>query len=203
MSAIFQTIVSYILIYRYAALFVVSFLSSLGIPLPAAASAVAAAAFGSQGYLNIFWLVVFGALGNIVGDLTMYWLMRRYGKKLLLFLHLRKLAESPLLRNVEKTVETYKATVLISSRFQDQTTTIVNIISGLAKMDFKRFVLLVSIGDFLQITFYIAVGFVFADDWQSVYSAVGKFGWIIALVLAIIIITLSTKTIKKWGQGKP
>ena len=70
-------------------------------------------------------------------------------------------------------------------------------------MNFKRFVLLISIGDFLQITFYIAIGYIFADDWQSVYSAVGKFGWIIALVLAIIIITLSTKTIKKWGQGKP
>ncbi len=197
MSAVLQAIVSYILVYRYLALFVVSFLSSLGIPLPAAASAVAASAFASQGYLSLFWLVLFGALGNILGDLTMYWLMRRYGIKLLLRLHLRKLAESPLSQNVEATVEKYKASVLISSRFQDQATTLVNIISGLGKMDLKRFAVYVSIGDFAQIIFYVAVGFLFADDWQSVYGAVGKFGWIVALVLAIAVITISTQTIKK------
>jgi membrane protein DedA with SNARE-associated domain len=197
MSAVLQAIVSYILIYRYAALFVVSFLSSLGVPLPAAASAVAAAAFASQGYLNVFWLVVVGALGNIVGDLTMYWLMRRYGKRFLLWVGLRRLAESPALRNVEGTVETYKTWVVIASRFQDQATTIVNIISGLGKMDIKRFALLVSVGDVLQITFYIAIGSVFADNWQSVYSAVGKLGWIIALVLAIAVTALSTRAIKR------
>jgi membrane protein DedA with SNARE-associated domain len=202
MSSLFQTTISYILIYRYAAIFVISFLSSLGIPLPAAASTVAAAAFASQGYLNLLLLVFFGAIGNIAGDLTMYWLMRRYGKKLLLWLRLRKLAESPLLRNVEKTVETYKATVIMASRFQDQATTLVNIISGLGKMDIKRFALFASIGDILQIVFYVAIGFVFADNWQSVYSAVGKFGWIIALVLAIAITIISTQTIKKVLKNK-
>ncbi len=202
MNSLFQTIVSYILIYRYVTIFVISFLSSLGVPLPAAASTVAAAAFASQGYLNLLLLVFFGAIGNIAGDLTMYWLMRRYGKKLLLWLHLRKLAESPLLRNVEETVETYKAAVIMASRFQDQATTLVNIISGLGKMDIKRFALFASIGDILQIVFYVAIGFVFADNWQSVYSAVGKFGWIIALVLAIAITIISTQTIKKVLKNK-
>jgi membrane protein DedA with SNARE-associated domain len=115
---------------------------------------------------------------------------------------LRKLAESPLLRNVEKTVETYKATVIMASRFQDQATTLVNIISGLGKMDIKSFALFASIGDILQIVFYVAIGFVFADNWQSVYSAVGKFGWIIALVLAIAITIISTQTIKKVLKNK-
>lgn len=202
MNSLFQTIVSYILIYRYVAIFVISFLSSLGVPLPAAASTVAAAAFASQGYLNLLLLVFFGAIGNIAGDLTMYWLMRRYGKKLLLWLRLRKLVESPLLSNVEQTVETYKATVIMASRFQDQATTLVNIISGLGKMDIKRFALFASIGDILQIVFYVAIGFVFADNWQSVYSAVGKFGWIIALVLAIAITIISTQTIKKVLKNK-
>jgi membrane protein DedA with SNARE-associated domain len=198
MSAILQHIVSFILVYRYIALFFISFASSLGIPVPAAASAVAAAAFASQGYLNIAELILFGGLGNILGDLTMYWLMRLYGKRVLLWLGLRKLANSPLLMDVESTVEKYKAFVIIASRFQDQATTLVNIISGLGRMSIKRFFLLTSIGDFLQITFYVLLGFVFADNWQEIYGALGKLGWIVALVVALVVVVFSTGAIKKF-----
>ena len=197
MSALFQAIVSYILVYRYVALFSVSFLSSLGVPLPAAASAVAAAAFASQGYMNVFLLVFFGAVGNIAGDITMYWLMRLYGKKVLVWFGLRKLVDSAALRNVESTVETYKASLVIASRFQDQATTIVNIIAGLGRMDFKRFALLVVVGGILQMVFYVSIGLVFADNWQSVYDAVGNLGWIIALVTAVVVVYLSTHVIKR------
>jgi membrane protein DedA with SNARE-associated domain len=198
MSAILQHIISFILVYRYIALFFISFASSLGVPVPAAASAVAAAAFASQGYLNIAELILFGGLGNILGDLTMYWLMRLYGKRVLLWLGLRKLANSPLLMDVESTVEKYKAFVIIASRFQDQATTIVNIISGLGRMNVKRFFLLTSIGDILQITFYVLLGFVFADNWQEIYGALGKLGWIIALVVALVVVVFSTRVIKKF-----
>jgi membrane protein DedA with SNARE-associated domain len=197
MNSVFQQILSLILIYRYAALFVISFFSSLGIPLPAAASTAAAAAFASQGYFNLLPLVAVGAAGNIIGDLTMYWLMRLYGRKVLVFFRLRKLAESQLLRNAEKTVEAYKAPVIIASRFQDQATTLVNIISGLGKMNIKRFASFIIIGDILQIIFYISIGFVFADNWQSVYSLAGGFGWIIVLVLVIVVMIFSNKRIKK------
>jgi membrane protein DedA with SNARE-associated domain len=198
MSAILQHIASFILVYRYIALFFISFASSLGIPVPAAASAVAAAAFASQGYLNIAELILFGGLGNILGDLTMYWLMRLYGKRVLLWLGLRKLANSPLLTDVESTVEKYKAFVIIASRFQDQATTLVNIISGLGRMSIKRFFLLTSIGDFLQITFYVLLGFIFADNWQEIYGALGKLGWIVALVVVLVIVVFSTGAIKKF-----
>lgn len=197
MSGILQHIASLILIYRYPALFIVSFLSSLGVPVPAAASAVAAAAFASQGYLSISLLIFFGAAGNIIGDLTMYWLMRRYGKRVLYWLHLKRLADSHLLSNVEGTVDTYKAPIIIASRFQDQATTLVNIISGLGRMNLKRFAIFVSIGDFLQIAFYIGLGVVFSDNWQAIYDTLSKFSWIIGLVVAIVVVVISTKGIQK------
>jgi membrane protein DedA with SNARE-associated domain len=100
--------------------------------------------------------------------------------------------------DVESTVEKYKAFVIIASRFQDQATTIVNIISGLGRMNIKRFFILTSIGDFLQITFYVLLGFIFADNWQEIYGALGKLGWIVALVVVLVIVVFSTGTIKKF-----
>lgn len=196
MSSLFQQLLSWILIYRYEAVFVISFLSSLGVPLPAGGSIVAGSAFAYQGYLNIYWLLFVGTSGNIIGDLTMYWLMRRFGKKILRKVGLKKFADSPLLQNVENTVDTYSALVIIASRFQDQATTLVNIISGLGKMRVKRFLLYISIGDILQILFFASIGYLFADNWQAVYSATGQFSWVIALLLALIVSYLSSRAIK-------
>jgi membrane protein DedA with SNARE-associated domain len=197
MSSILQHIISFVLVYRYVGLFVISFLSSLGIPVPAAITAIAAAAFASQGYLNIIILIVIGALGNILGDLTMYWLVRLYGKRVLYWLGLRKIAESVALKDVESTVNRYSAFVIIASRFQDQATTIVNIISGLGRMKIKRFAWLISIGDVIQITFYVLLGYLFADNWQAIYGAVGKLSWIIALIVALVVVIFATQLMKK------
>jgi membrane protein DedA with SNARE-associated domain len=197
MALLFQSFLGPLLVYRYAALFVITFLGSLGFPVPAAPSTIAASAFAGQGYFNLFWVMVSGSLGNIGGDVTMYWLVRRYGKKVLQWFRLKSLAESPALLNVEATVETYKAPVIIISRFQVQATALVNVIAGLGRMDFKRFFWLVVGGEILQMAFYVAIGYVFADSWQALYDAVGKFGWIIALALAVVITMASTKIIEK------
>ncbi len=197
MSTTLQHILSFILVYRYTALFIVSFLSSLGIPLPAAASAVAAAAFASQGYLNFFWLIVVGAAGNILGDIAMYWLMRRYGKKLLVRVGLRRLAESRILQDVEHTVTTYEAPLLIASRFQDQATLFVNIISGLGRLDFKRFALFASIGDILQIVLYVSIGTVFSNNWQDVYNVVGRFSWVLAIAIVTVVVVVTVRAFRE------
>jgi membrane-associated protein len=190
-------ILSYLLVYRYPALFLITFAGSLGFPVPAGPTTIAAAAFAAQGYLSLFWVMVVGSLGNILGDITMYWLVRKFGKKVLLFLRLRKLAESPLLNDAEKTANTYKAPIIIFSRFQVQATAVVNIIAGLGRMNFRRFAILVIIGEVLQMAFYVTIGYLFSGTWQTIYGAAGKFAWIIALALAIILTVGSAKIIQK------
>lgn len=197
MSLIFQNILGWLLLYKYATLFAVSFLSSLGVPLPAAASTVAAAAFASQGYLNLGVVLLVGVFGNIAGDFTAYGLVRKYGKPVLYWFHLGKVVESKVLKNVENVENTYKATVLMASRFQDQATTLVNIIAGLGNINFKHFALYVIIGDVLQLLFYSGVGYFFSGSWQSLYGAIGVFGWLIILAVIVVMVLASRRLAKR------
>ena len=197
MSSLFQNILGLLLVYKYVTLFLVAFLSSLGIPLPAGSSMMAGAAFASQGYLNIFAILIVGALGNILGDISMYGLSKRYGKKVLYWFHLGKVAESKPLKYVEGVEKSYSATAIIASRFQDQTTAIVNVIAGLGRMKFKPFLLYVIIGDVLQILFYSSIGYFFSENWQSLYNTVGVFSWLIILGTIIISIFVANKFKKR------
>ncbi len=197
MSSLFQNILGLLLVYKYVAFFLVSFLSSLGVPLPAGSSTMASAAFASQGYFNIYAVLVTGVLGNILGDITMYTLSKRYGKKVLYWFHLKKFVESKSLKIVERVENNYSAVAIIMSRFQDQATVIVNVFAGLGKMKFKRFVLYAVIGDILQIIFYSSIGYFFVENWQVFYNTVGVFSWLIILVTIIISVLVANKYTKK------
>lgn len=197
MSDFFQNLLSDLLLYRYATLFLVNFLSCIGFPLPAAPSTIAAAAFASQGFLDMKLVLLSAISGNIIGDISAYWLVRIFGPQVLHWIGLGKYLATPAFRNVERTVDTYKAPVLIASRFQVQATAVVNIISGLARLNFRRFAFYIVIGEMLQVVVYVVVGYVFADSWQALYAVVGKFGWLIALVTAIVVTMASNKVIKR------
>jgi len=54
---------------------------NLGIPLPAGSSTMASAAFASQGYFNFPLALTIGIVGNVLGDLFDFWLIRRFGKR--------------------------------------------------------------------------------------------------------------------------
>ncbi len=197
MNALFQYILSLLLVYKYLALFFVTLSSSMGMPLPAGSSVIASAAFASQGYLNIIIVLIVGFTGNILGDMAMYTLSRRYGKRVLAWLHLKSLMTSELFKHAEEVEKNYSAPFIIISRFQDQATTIVNIFAGLGHMQFKRFVLYAVIGDILQILFYGSIGYFFAANWQSLYGTVGVFIWLIMLGAIVISILASSKITKK------
>ncbi len=197
MSALFQNILGFLLLYKYATLFIVCFFSSLGIPLPAGSSTIASAAFASQGYLNIFAVMFSSVIGNILGDVVMYTFSKKYGKKVLYWFHLGKVVESRALKNIEEVENKYSALTIIASRFQDQATTILNVLAGLGNIKFKRFITYAIIGDILQIAFYSSIGYFFAGNWESFYKVTGIFSWLIVLVVVIISAFLTNKYTKK------
>ncbi|MBP9811871.1 VTT domain-containing protein, partial [Candidatus Gracilibacteria bacterium] len=75
-----ETLLSLVLIYTYPLIFIVGFLASFGIPLPATALFIASGAFVGAGYMEGYILFMIGWSACVLGDITGYSLMKRYGK---------------------------------------------------------------------------------------------------------------------------
>jgi membrane protein DedA with SNARE-associated domain len=74
-------ILSYLLLYKYLAIFILVFSAAVIIPWPVNTAILAVGAFSSQGYFN-FWISLAVAISaNVSGDLFDYWLTRKYGQK--------------------------------------------------------------------------------------------------------------------------
>lgn len=182
--------------YKYVALFLITFAASFGLPVPAAPSTIAAAAFASEGYLDIRLVFVANVFGSILGDISMYLVMRTFGRQALTYLGLKHWLSTPALENVEKTASAYKAPIIVISRFQVQATALVNIIAGLVPLNFRRFTKLIILGELLQSITYTCLGFLFAESWEALYDLIGKFGWLVAISLTIFM-TIASKKIAK------
>jgi len=52
--SLFQSLLSFLLLYKYLGLFIIALVSSIALPIPASVALSAAGGFASQGYLNIY-----------------------------------------------------------------------------------------------------------------------------------------------------
>ena len=69
MSGLVSLLLSYVLIYKYLAIFIITYLGALAFPLPSGTVVAASAAFAIQGYLNFPLVLFIGILGNVTGDM--------------------------------------------------------------------------------------------------------------------------------------
>jgi membrane-associated protein len=188
MDIIVQYILPYVLIYKYLALFIITFLAATFIPIPAGTLLIASAAFASQGYFNISTLLIVVIIANILGDSTSYWLSRLYGKQFLSrIIFLKKILESKNFNLIEKGINNKFSFVILISRFEVLSTITLNIISGIGKINYKKFLTYEVIGTFANVIFYSSLGYFFGDNWQSVNKLIGNFTIVLFLIIILCV----------------
>jgi membrane protein DedA with SNARE-associated domain len=202
MDFLFQTFLPYLLLYKYAALFTVTFLGALALPIPSAASLMAASAFASQGYFSLPEVILVAVLGNIAGDNLGYWIARLYGKQVLERIGFKRVLNSSIFRIVEGRVTERPALFIFFSRFEVIATLSVNLIAGLTKLSYARYLACEVIGEIAQVLAYASIGYFFGDNWQEATTLIGKLSLLAFAVAALFVGLLWKKIMLKISKLK-
>ena len=185
MDFLVTLVLPYILLYKYWAIFAITLIAALAFPIPPGTLLMAASAFASQGYLSFFWIVVFGSLGNIVGDNIGYWLARYYGKRVLSRLGFSKVFESSKYKSIEQHLKARPGFIIFITRFEVFANLAVNILSGLTKIPYKKYLFFVVTGEVTQVLVYCSIGYFIGDNWQTISKVINQ-----SLILTIIIVVV-------------
>jgi membrane protein DedA with SNARE-associated domain len=197
MDVILQQILSFILLYKYLALFGVAFLASLALPFPSDSAIVAASAFAGQGYFNIGLVILIASLGNISGDYIGYWVSRIYGRPILYKIGLHKVLDSKVFTWIESEVRVHSGVVVLLSRLNVFVTLTVNIVAGLSRMSSKLFLLYIVIGETIQVIIIASIGYFFGSNWQTIYGIFGKFTLVLFLFAALMFALAHKKAMER------
>ena len=189
---------SYLLIYKYTILFFVVLTASFGLPLPATALLMAAGAFVEQGYFDVGSIFLCGILASVSGDITGYFLSFRYGREVLSRMGLRKIIQSKKFLTIEKTFAKHSASTIFLSRFLATSLgPTVNILAGISKTSYKKFLFYDILGEILYIGVFTGLGYVFANQWENISDISQNAMIVVVLILALVAIFLRVFRKKK------
>jgi membrane-associated protein len=188
MDIFLQIILPYLVAYKYVALFILTFLASFILPIPAGTLLIAASAFAHQGYFNIYIVLIVVIIANIVGDNLSYWIARIYGRETLSKIPFtNKILNSKVYLLVEKNINRHPGFIIIVSRFEVISTLSINFICGLGHTPYKKFLKYEIIGALSSIFFYALLGYTFGDNWEIINKIMGEFSLIFFLIIIILV----------------
>ena len=182
MTNVIELLLPYLLLYKYWAIFSVTFFAALILPIPPGTLLMASSAFAGYGYLSFPLVVLSGIAGNIAGDNAGYFLARRYGKRVLSKIGFARVFENPKYKNIEKRMQRRPGALIFFSRFEVFANLAVNLMSGIGKVPYKKYFLYESLGEIAQVTLYCYIGYLVGDNWQAINTIIGR-----ALLLTILI----------------
>lgn len=189
MNIFLSSFLSFILLYKYWALFLIIFSSSFLLPLPANTILLAMGAFASQGYTNVF-IVLFLSIGtNVLADCFGFFLTYKYGK--VVMDKLMKRWDGAFLR-IERYLRTYAFGTVFLTRIVGPFAPYVNFLSGLIGVPFLRFFIADILGNSIGISFFVIAGYILGNYWEKFVDDI----WVIgAIVFVIFLLYLGYKTI--------
>lgn len=166
---------------------------------------IAAATLAALGAFNVFAVLIFSILGDIVGDVILYELghrwgmgfVRRVGKYIGITENLVLKMEKYFVRHGGKTIFLVKSTTgLCWAAFTA---------AGIVKMDFRKFLKYSFLGGIVWSGFLVAMGYFFGYLWREISQYIEWIGWVVsgAAIGSFTLITFykKAKTAKIFKNG--
>ncbi|HUD03131.1 MAG TPA: DedA family protein [Candidatus Paceibacterota bacterium] len=187
-------LLSFLLLYKYWALFTVIFLAAVIVPFPSNSILLATGAFASQGYFSFPLSLTVAVGANILGDCVDYFLARRYGNRALTLLHIRL----PIyIKRLEEFMRKHPGSTIFITRFVGTVEEVVSFLSGFIGIPFSTFLIYDTLGNVISDGGILYAGYFLGVHWQDFSTLFSVVGWIL---LGIIII--AALSVALWYRSK-
>lgn len=187
MTAILEALLSYVLLYKYVALFGIFFLSSVGIPLPTVPVLIAGAVFGAEGYLNLGAIFAVATLGSVSGDMILYWVALKVGERIVdhhLFKHhFSHFNRERIIQGIHK----HPFLIIVGSRLVGLTTIVINLVLGILKFSWKQFLLFDVIGEAASTALYMTIGYYLGNDWEYITPYLERIVVVVFIIFVVVV----------------
>lgn len=191
----FESLIAYIVLFvkslGYIGIFIMTFVESSFLPIPAEITMIPAGYLVSQGEMN-GWIVMLAATAGSIGGASLnYWIAWRFGRNLLLrysrwfFITEQKLIKMEEFFEEHGNISTFTGRLLPGVRH------FISFPAGLARMNIGRFVFYTGLGGALWMFALLMVGFFLGENEETakkfVLMLAGKFILVAVLVVGLYI----------------
>jgi membrane-associated protein len=180
-----QEILSALLLYGLPVLFVVILVAAAGVPVPSSLLLIAAGALAEDGQLNYWAVVAVGVTAAVLGDHFGYGVGRWGGRRLVLRMS-SWLGDEQRIEQAEVMAARYSGIGIFLSRWLITALgPVLNLTSGIARYDLRRFMIYVISGEIVWVIGYSLIGRLFSERIQDLADLLGDIsGLLLGALLA-------------------
>lgn len=159
-------LLSLIMVYGYPILAIILFIGYLGIPIPATSILLAAGSLAATGEVNMLGLILFISITNICGDVFGYFI----GRKFTFIAYSKKIQKIGITPQRLDAVDGFLANygmwcIFITHILLTPIEVPINLVAGISKYPFRKFLTMVFFAEILWTSFYISLGFFLGSNW--------------------------------------
>lgn len=181
---IVSSLLSFILVYKYVALFLIVYLGAIIVPWPVNITLLAVGAFASQQYFS-FWASLGIAVGaNTLGDVTDYGVTRYFGERVVRVLQLHRLK---FFAHLKEELRNDAAVTVLLTRFAGSLSSVTNFLAGLVDVPFKTFLTYDLIGNIIEPGAALTLGYAVGNYWNSFSNMVSLIAAIVAVFVLLFV----------------
>ncbi len=190
MSIILPYLVNGLQTYGYPALWLSIFIAALGAPLPIGLMMLAAGAFAALGDFNIILLALISITASICGDNAGYWIGRRIGSKVLLWLAQKPrfgiISPQVIARSQSYFQKRGAWAILLSRCLVTALGGSTNIVAGAEVYPYHRFLIFDAIGETIGSMIPLVLGYIFGASLEAVGDMLTTISLLIIALLLLI-----------------
>ena len=179
-------------------IFLLMAVESSFIPFPSEVVMIPAGYLAFQGEISLFWAIVAGTLGSIVGAWVNYWLAMYLGRPAMHRLGKKFLVSEKTMTAVELYFAKHGGITTFVGRLLPAVRQLISIPAGLARMHFGKFTLLTGLGAGIWVTVLAFLGYYIGD--QAAESGNVMRNVTIALVVVVVVLVVLYLVGKRYFQ---
>ncbi|HEX4103871.1 MAG TPA: VTT domain-containing protein [Candidatus Paceibacterota bacterium] len=194
MTGVTGSLLSFVLLYKYWALFVIVYLGAIIIPWPVNITLLAIGAFASQNYFSFWFSLTVAVVANTLGDLTDYAVTRYFGERVI---HLLRLNKIRFFNHLQAELRSDAAVTVFMTRFAGSLSSITNFLAGLVAVPLKTFFIYDLIGNIIEPFSALFLGYLVGSYWNDFSNLLSLIGAIVAVVVLLFILLRMYRRIMK------
>lgn len=184
------SVLHFIHAYGYLAVGLGIGIESIGIPVPGESILVAAAIYAGSGHLSILWVIIWCAVGAIIGDNIGY-LIGKYGGLKLVTKYGRYIRIYPKhLEHAEKYFKKHGGKTVFFGRFIAFLRIWAAFLAGVNKMEWQTFLFYNAAGGIFWTLFYGLLGYTLGKNLPLLSSVLHTVGFIGLFIFAVIFVAV-------------
>lgn len=182
-----NTLLNLFTTYGYLGIFLAMAIESCCIPLPSELIMPLAGFLAFQNRLNLAGDTLAGALGCVAGSMIAYWigatggraLLLKYGRFVLISHHDADRADEFFARHGDITI--------FLTRLMPIVRTFISLPAGIARMDFRKFVVFTFLGSLPWCFILAYAGYKLGEHWRDVGSTLHKYDALVVVIVVILV----------------